>query len=797
MRHQIGNVIILLAGVLIAGMSTRLAAQENRVDLPDLDPDIMVDLHTGVLNYLKGKRQVDVLRRINQFKPVDPDNFSHYNDAIEIFTSVLDRDPGNSTALLFRALCRGRIGLEIHKDWFSVRDKEILGIQNIINIRDDPTLHEKYEKEMALLDKEIDDASLDLSKKIMKEYRRNDLDILLSLDEDEQQETKESLTEKINRAIVKTTKMARREQHEYKKMLDDLQSLVQMKDTPNPVIRLLQVISLTKVARIDEEEAVVVIEEKLPKNDVNKLADELREASKSALDEAIQILESLRASEVSNDTIAIRAKFFLGVVRFRQAVPRQADNERSRRDKNMLNEAKQIMLEIVNDDRSTNIDSWKSYAALYLGLILPIEASMEPSDADKNKLLEEADDWLERAVRLNRVSFDEEGNPKFYSDGLLVVVSRQKQNIEEARTRPPVKPQFVNDLRFTLSAGIQRDSNVVLLGERTDLPRNISDKDDFGFRLGFIVDHTLDLALFDSDLEKWTLGLRGRTSQLWHSEIDTFDEQNYGGSIALQYELVGEEDNDGPVYAQIQYDFDYTLLGRQPFISTNSISTRIRAYWDERRGNSDVYFHFEIRDYSEPLFDRRFNRDGHYFRLGVFHSHKAINMTPIIEGWGMPAWGHPNDTAFEQDDEKYESRYFTPFVGFEYGWDSTAGDEFDLRQYKLTLGAITPLPYGWQLDTTFDFSWEEYLADGSLVDFHRRSREDFVQRYEIGLSRTYVLREGSDENRYNLKTDHTLMTIRGFAAWTLDDSNVVDRSGQAIFEYDRVVYGINVAFSFN
>jgi hypothetical protein len=222
----------------------------------------------------------------------------------------------------------------------------------------------------------------------------------------------------------------------------------------------------------------------------------------------------------------------------------------------------------------------------------------------------------------------------------------------------------------------------------------------------------------------------------------------------------------------------------------------MRIFWAERRAQTDVYFTYEIRDYREPLYDRRFDRDGEYYALGVSQSYKVVDMTPVYEDMGLEPWGHEGDDALGQDDPDYPSRYLTPFLGFQYAWDQTNGDEFDQKSYILSLGVMVPLPWGIDFDAAADFEWQEY-QHGSLIDFHRRPRRDFIQRYAIGFSRTFVLRGGRLENRYTPAFDRVLMTLRAHATWTHDDSNVVDRLGQAIFEYDRTVYGLSVAFTFN
>ena len=334
------------------------------------------------------------------------------------------------------------------------------------------------------------------------------------------------------------------------------------------------------------------------------------------------------------------------------------------------------------------------------------------------------------------------------------------------------------------------------MGERTDLPRGIPKERDFGFTLGTTLDYTLDLGRWNRDLDGWTLGVQGRVSQLWHVEVDEFDEQNYGGSAAVQYALLPEREEFGPVHLRLQYDYDYTLLGRDAFVETQTLSPNVRVFSLGRRAVTDLYFAYSIRDYREPLYDRRFDRDGEYYRLGWAQSLKTIDMTAVYESWGLEPWGLHSDQELRQDDPDWPARYLVPYMGFRYEWDSTHGDEFDAKGYVFTCGAVVPLPYGMMLDATADFEWEEY-AHGSLIDFHRRPRRDFIQRYGVGLTRTFVLRGGRLVNRYEPDIDRVLMTLRAHATWTLDDSNVVDRLGEAIFEYDRVLYGFSVAFTFN
>jgi hypothetical protein len=219
-------------------------------------------------------------------------------------------------------------------------------------------------------------------------------------------------------------------------------------------------------------------------------------------------------------------------------------------------------------------------------------------------------------------------------------------------------------------------------------------------------------------------------------------------------------------------------------------------HWAARRARTDVFLTYDIRDYSEPLFDRRFNRDGTYITVGLSQRVKAKEMAAVYKDRGWEVWGLSGDETREQDDPDYPERYLTPYAMVAHSWDATAGDEFDRKKLALLLGVELPLPWGLDFDATALFEWQRY-SRGSLVDFHRRRRRDLLQEYAVALSRTFVLRAGVLQNRYTPAFDRLLMTVRAHATWTGDDSNVVDRFGQAVFEYERTVFGLNVVFTFN
>ena len=744
-------------------------------------PDAAVDLNEGVYLYLQGLAQEE-----------DP---SYFHEAIERFTSALDRDPHSRAALLFRALSHGEIGL-LHRDGRLRAKLMVTNLDTTLEIRGDPEQRTRLEQERDSHEQTLPDPSLSAADRVLVHWREHQLDGVLGQVDAWEGKSEEELKEFVRQYLGIRCDAGSRERDAYVRMLADIDRLVGMLDRPEMVIRLLEVVARTKVARLNEDEAQYILRGEIASGEASAPVSELRDEAAAILARSAHILEEVLRKRKPTGINAVRTKFFLGVIRFRQGVPQRTEDEVSQPDMGLLRQSEKIMQELADDPGID--DTWRSYAALYLGLVIPFRAAAEP-DSDKRALIyDKAEAALRQSAELDsRSPIDPATNKpdpmRAFSatEGVIpTVIWRQREQIKDLRQRPPVAPELRNDIQLSLYAGAHRDTNVVLLGERTDLPRDISREADFGFASGLVLGYTLDLN------KRWTLGFEGRISSLWHGDVDEFDEQNYGGSAAIQYEAVSKKGDFGPVHLRLQYDYNYTLLGRSAFLESHALTPNMRLFWADRRAQTDVYFAYEIRDYREPLYDRRFNRDGEYLTLGLLQSYKVLDMTPRYESMGLEPWGHAGDHAMMQDDPDYPARYLTPYLGLRYAWDATKGDEFDQKSYVLTAGVIMPLPWGIEFDAAADFEWQEY-QHGSLIDFHRRPRRDFIQRYAIGLSRTFVLRGGRLENRYTPAFDRVLMILRAHATWTHDDSNVVDRLGQAIFEYDRVLYGLSVAFTFN
>ena len=729
-------------------------------------PDDVVTLNDGIYEYLRGVSEREEPR---------------INTAIERFSTVLQSDAKNRSALLFRALSRGQLALFVRNDKISQRNTADQ-FDEVLRLRQDAKHREQFLEELAEAEKIAADPNTPPAEKAVASARITWYRLLLQRFEVAKEKSVAQLQADKAAAMKRFYTFATRERAHYRDMLADLAEVIRLSEKPDAVVRLVEVVAGANAARIDEQEALGVVRGDIARDEASGPVNALRAAAADRLEMAATALGTLLETE-TDPTKVNRTKFFLGVIRYRQGVPLR-DDQRERAQiapagLKMLLEAERWMTELADDQQAER--NWRSYGALYLGLILPFRAAHESDAAVREQVLDLAE------TRLNEAAESDVQSGKLST--IPDLVWRQRKVIADLRGRPAAaRPR--NDVSLTLYAGARYDTNVVLLGERTDLPRDISRDNDYGFSAGAAIDYTLDLS------NRITLGLQARTSQIWNVDVDAFDQQGYGGSVAVQYELIPESNGTGPTSLAMQYDYDYSLLGRQGFLSASGFTPSLRFYWSERRAQTDFFFNYQIRNYFEPLFDRRFNRDGDYLKLGATQRLKLTEMTGLYEQWGLTPWGHAGDDGLAQNDPDYPKRYFSPFIGATYSWDSTEGNEFDRKAGGLATGFELPLPWGWALDASASFEWEEYPR-GSLVDFHRRLRRDFVQEYGLAVSRTYVLRAGERMNRYTPAMDRTLMTVRAHATWTDDDSNVVDRLGQAVFSYDRAVYGVSVAFTIN
>lgn len=353
-------------------------------------------------------------------------------------------------------------------------------------------------------------------------------------------------------------------------------------------------------------------------------------------------------------------------------------------------------------------------------------------------------------------------------------------------------PGPIGPLEFDakLSVGNGFDSNVILQGRDTALPRSLKRSDDYFAGVGF--DFNISRYLSKRELgsfgESLTVGIGGYVANRWQPNISEFDVGTYGGRAFANWQPVED------LYVGLQYDYSYTTLDRDPFISSNRLTPSVSYVWRQDKdrkdpdlirselGRTDLYYVWDDRNYFDFLRDNRLDRDGEYHLIGLSHRFNLILAENYLGQW--------LDTLPGEKRRLFGRQWLSFQVGYNYRNERTVGDEFDMHSHGFAALLTVPLPYRLLFEISGEWSWDNY-GHRSVFDFERKERFDFVQTYAVGLTYVIVAR---GEGTGSLRTLD--VRLRGGIQLTIQDSNIWDRLGQDIYEYNREIYGIGLEIRF-
>jgi hypothetical protein len=359
------------------------------------------------------------------------------------------------------------------------------------------------------------------------------------------------------------------------------------------------------------------------------------------------------------------------------------------------------------------------------------------------------------------------------------------EKLDETEAKSPLPLSFDSplgrlDLQGSLSVGGVYDTNVILLGGDTILPLGIGQKHDF--RLETAADFYVSRYIDKTEApigESLSIGLGGGTAHGWHPDIREFDVNSYAGRAFVQWQPLRDW------YFGTEYEYAYTKLGTQPYISGNRLTPVLSHIWrsgenGDELGRTDAWYNYEYRNYMPLLGEPRFDRDGKYHAIGVRHT---FNLKRAADLWA-------SYYADRQQERRFlGNRWLNLSLGYVYRDERTRGDEFDLAGHSILAGVELPLPYRFALEFDSVLTWEDYNSP-SLFDYRGNERSDFAQQYALGLTHTFVAR-GENAALPSLE-----IKLSAEISVTNRNSNIWDRLSQDVYEYDRAIYGLRLSVDF-
>ena len=316
---------------------------------------------------------------------------------------------------------------------------------------------------------------------------------------------------------------------------------------------------------------------------------------------------------------------------------------------------------------------------------------------------------------------------------------------------------------LSLTTGLAFDTNVTFLGGGASTLGLIAGEEDGKFASTFGAEFS---PVADSQ-QKLTFGVR--TGHAWHFSIESFNYQDYGGFVRYARRLTDS------LSLSVRYDYDFTYLGNEPFLSNHALRTALSYEWSDsdarfRPTVTEVYYLFEHRDFRFDV-TPRFDQDGFVHGVGVEQRFELQPLADSLWTWDLRS-------------------------GYEFARVATDGTEFDRRTHAFFLGLSMPMlnpmkPYEYLLlpekPLTFHFDVGWLIADHlneSLDDRDHDRRSDLVTTYGFGLSQVLM-----DDPEYGE------MVLHAIIHWTDSESNVETSQRISPFTYDKVVYGIQLAWS--
>jgi hypothetical protein len=346
---------------------------------------------------------------------------------------------------------------------------------------------------------------------------------------------------------------------------------------------------------------------------------------------------------------------------------------------------------------------------------------------------------------------------KDYSAALSALVALGDPDPQLAQTIQVARRDARRDIfNLFFQTGLAFDSNVTFGGDGATATF-ITDREDGKFASRFQWDYVPML----TDREALTVG--GRLAHAWHFAVEEFNYQDYGAYIRYSRKLTD------PWRFDLQYDYDITYLGNQPFLSNHAFSPWFTYQWTacDARFQPDhtaVAYRIEARDF---LFhtDSNLDRDGYANSVGLS---QTFRLQPIASrDW---VW--------------------TLLTGYRFESVATEGSEFDRFVNVFHLGLTIPMVNPWlpKKECTFRFN-----ATGEMDNYRNRSifdKDDGTRDDLITVLGAVISQQLIDDPQGGELILHVIVN------WTDADSDVRTSQRADPFTYDKLVAGFQLEWRF-
>ena len=333
-----------------------------------------------------------------------------------------------------------------------------------------------------------------------------------------------------------------------------------------------------------------------------------------------------------------------------------------------------------------------------------------------------------------------------------------------------------------ISAGMEYDDNVVLLGREEPEPENISDESDF---------RGVWRALGATDLGKWgdtsagvQAGYQGRAHI--SSDLHEFDSHFPTASLWLNHALRGD------THVRLRYDFGYGWLGSDPFLLSNSGRLSLIHAWSAR-SSTELYGRLFGDDYHEAPDDVP---DGPGVPGATCPSSTSVCGPPGLnehkerdrDGWGGSAgiaevWVLPVPAWFGASPSVSGGYEFTEF--------SAEGLEYGHEAHRVFAGIGFALPWGIGLDIEGSYTNRIFDHPSTFPDQDAIDAAATAPNHQYRLS---GLRRREDAFTAESRVSIPLPDPFSVTAYYRYRDNI---STSDVFDYDQHVVGLvfNVSFS--